>query len=194
MSIITSLTNKFQGLAGVLSGKRTVEMSRESLAKILYPLMAFKGDEYSSTNETLQLRLRELSDWVRIGFHNDEPKGTLYEDLQKALTHLISQVAKTEDGSPTIPVEKKFMDFIKEGTCQINGAAIYLESSAKMQGKYQEIPDRHGNILAVPLIQIYNRPYESHQMAAYKLNEVAEHFKNHFDGKPINVAALNLVP
>jgi hypothetical protein len=189
-----SLTSAFQKISTFLSRNKTTEIPRDTLAKIIYPLTSFQGDEFQTSNEDLVKKYRDLSDWVRIGFHHEKPKGELYDDLQKGLERLIHTISQADEESDTIAVDRQHMDLIKDGFCQINYAAHNLELSAKHQNKAQIIADKHGNDLLVPIIQIYNRPNESHQMAAYKLREISSYLGDYFQGRPVNPPMMKLVP
>ena len=187
-----NLKQLFSNIASGIANRGMVKVKRETLAQIVSPLMAFKGDEYSETNKALLENYDDLADWVRIGYHHEKDKGTLYRDLQIAFTSLKVAINKADENSDVILIERECMDFIKEGACQISGAALGLESSAKQQNYNQVVHDKHGNALILPIIQPYNRPKESHLMAAYKLKEIAQNFNNYFAKKPIKATDLNL--
>lgn len=189
-----SLQDIFKDIGNRLRAGKETEITRETLAKIVMPLAKMKGEEYSDNNEKLLELYRDLSDWVRIGFHYDKPEGELYEGLQAALKHMDARISASDGHEQTIWFDHAKMDALREGLCQIGYAARMLESSSKLQGKSRQIPDRHGNILNVPFIEIYNRPNESHLIASYKLKDIEKNLSRFFRGQPINEPTIRIAP
>lgn len=189
-----NLRDIFKDIGDRLRSGTSVAVPRETLAKIVMPLSKMKGDEFNDGNEKLLENYRELSDWVRIGFHHDKPKGTMYDGLQAALKHIDSRISASDESEASIRIDRTHMAALREGTCQISHAANMLESSAKLQGKSRPIADRHGNILNVPFIEIYNRPNESHLIASYKLKDIEKNFERFFAGQPINEPTIRIAP
>ena len=189
-----SLQHIFTDIGNRLRSGKETEVTRETLAKIVMPLAKMKGEEYSERNEKLLENYRELSDWVRIGFHYDKPEGDLYTGLQAALKHMDARISASDESKSTIWFDRDKMSALREGLCQVSYAADMLESSSKLQGKSRQVPDRHGNILSVPFIEIYNRPNESHLIASYKLKDIEKNLERFFAGQPINEPTIRIAP
>lgn len=185
-----TLKERFTALAAKLGlASKTVEMPRATLGAFVAPYLNKKG--YAETNEMLSHGFEELKDWVRIGFHKEKPKGSLYKDCIASLDDIIRAVKNTPEESETIAVPHATMAKLKQSYCQMRFATLYLERASTLQNKYQLVRDRQGNVLMAPLIQIYNRPHESYIDAAACLHGAAKQMDNHFQGKPLTATKLN---
>lgn len=177
------LKDFFADLHKQLSKHRYLEFSRKNLAATVSPFIP--AYNYDETNEHIANGFEDIKDWVRIAYDRESDKGTLYKNLMKALDHFIKQIKEADEQADSITFEKDHVEKLRDATCQVIGARVYLETSAKMQGKHRILPDKHGKQLAVPLIQPYNRPNDSHLVASCKVRSVGKALDRLLAGLPV---------
>lgn len=167
---------------------KTMPVSRRQLAELVAPLMPKGG---GLGNEALAKGWEETAEWLRIGFDSETDKGSLYHALHTALRRIADSIRSTPENSLTVEVEKRYLEAIRASFHQFGEASHNLDLNSRIAANTppQIVEDRHGNRLEVPVIQIYNRPYEPHDLAGMKLEDIQENFEKFFAGADIKPAS-----
>jgi hypothetical protein len=177
--------------------RQETQVSVTALATLVAPVypLAHLDNRAASIGKGFE----ELSDWVRIGFHHETEKGRDATALIITLRQIgedISRLAKTNGEERTIAISNENLAILRTTYWQMAGAAEGLRMIAKTQS---DTPDlrvtigKDGVKRAFAdysnVIPIYNRPNESHEAAAGKLEEVKRRLDSFFVNSNIRPAA-----
>lgn len=177
------------------SKRHEMDVPLADLAHLVAPLHGLA--KFDPSPKTVGVGLGILHDWVRIGFHGETNKGTHATALLVTLRQAGDTLGRTPQTphSKSVSLSREDMAILRGTYWQITAAATGLRAAAKILSKTPEMRlflDRDGKRKAMldfsNVIPIYNRPQESYEDAADKLDEIRQRFDSFFVNRNLRPA------